>query len=146
MRWLAGRGAVVTAIDRDAEAVAALHDVAETVTADIECGPWPLAGRSFDGVLVTNYLWRPLLPVLTASLAPGGVLVYETFAIGNERHGRPRNPDFLLRPGELLEAAEGLTVIAYECGRLDGPPRVVQRLVAVDGGPADRHLEPASTR
>ena len=84
--------------------------------ADLENGPWPLAGERFDAVVVTNYLWRPLMPSLLASLADGGVLIYETFALGNEAFGRPSNPDFLLRPGELLRCCRGLHVVAYEDG------------------------------
>ena len=133
LRWLAGRGFVLTGIDRDAAALAALQDLAseiERVEADIENQPWPLPGRLFDAVLVNNYLWRPLWPQLLASLAPGGVLVYETFAAGNEALGKPSRPDFLLQPGELLQRCAGLHTVAYEDGFLDGPPRFVQRVVA----------------
>jgi hypothetical protein len=102
------------------------------VLADIEEGPWPLEGRQFDGVVVTNYLWRPLLPMVVASVAPGGVLIYETFAAGHETIGRPSRPDFLLRPGELLEAVAGrLRVLAYEDGFIAAPDRFVQRIAAV---------------
>jgi len=104
--------------------------------ADLENGPWPLAGERFDAVVVANYLWRPLWPVLRSSLADGGVLIYETFACGNEVFGKPSNPDFLLRSGELLEACRGLHVVAYEDGVLDAPPRRVQRIAAVNA-PAD---------
>ena len=130
VRWFAARGHAVTALDRDAEATAGLGDVAEVVLADIEAGPWPLAGRRFDTVVVTNYLWRPLLPVIVESVAEGGLLLYETFAIGNGGFGRPRNPEFLLHEGELLAAAKGLRVVAYEHGFLPEPPRLVQRLAA----------------
>ena len=131
-RWLAARGHAVTAVDRDAAAMAPLNDgIAEVIVADIEAAPWPLPGRRFDAVVVTNYLWRPLLPTLAASLAEGGVLLYETFAAGNETVGRPARPDFLLRPGELLEAAAGLRIVAYEDGFLANPDRFVQRLAAV---------------
>jgi SAM-dependent methyltransferase len=129
--WLAARGHAVTAVDRDAAAMAPLAAVAEVIVADIEAGPWPLGDRSFDAVVVTNYLWRPLLPTLKASLAPGGVLLYETFAAGNETVGRPSRPDFLLRPGELLDALAGLRIVAYEDGFLTAPDRFVQRLAAV---------------
>jgi SAM-dependent methyltransferase len=129
--WFAARGHVVTAIDRDAAALALLGDVAEIVVADIEAGPWPLAGRRFDAVVVANYLWRPLLATLNAALAEGGVLLYETFAIGNETVGRPARPDFLLRRGELLEAAAGLRIVAYEDGFLAEPDRCVQRIAAI---------------
>ncbi len=142
VRWLAGRGHRVTAVDRDAAAVEPLRALAEVVVADIEDGPWPLPGRRFDAVLVTNYLWRPLLPAIVAAVAPGGVLLYETFATGHEAFGRPSRADFLLQPGELLRAAAELAVVAYECGRLDGPPRLVQRIVATrdPAGPVTRHL------
>lgn len=131
VRWLAERGWHVTAVDRDAQALAPLSAVAETVVADLEAGPWPLPGRRFDAVLVTNYLWRPLFPALRAALADGGLLIYETFARGQESYGRPSRPEFLLAPGELLAAASGLHVLAYEDGLLDGPTRRVQRIVAV---------------
>jgi SAM-dependent methyltransferase len=142
-RWLAGRGHVVTAIDRDADAMARLGGCAEAIVADIEGGAWPLAGRSFDAVVVTNYLWRPLLPTLVASLCPGGVLLYETFAAGNESVGRPRRADFLLARGELLDLAASLRIVAYEDGFLRDPDRCVQRLAAVReeaGSAAKRYL------
>ena len=100
--------------------------------ADLEAGPWPYAGRRFDGIVVANYLHRPLLPAIVDSLEPGGVLLYETFARGNERFGKPSNPDFLLAPGELLEAVRGrLRVVAYEDRVVDtprpgGPPAAVR--------------------
>jgi SAM-dependent methyltransferase len=130
-RWLAARGHRVTAIDRDADAMAALEDVAEAIVADIESAAWPFAGRRFDAIVVANYLWRPLFPALRDTLAPGGVLLYETFAAGNEAVGRPRRPDFLLARGELLAAAEGLRIVAYEDGFLADPERFVQRIAAV---------------
>lgn len=130
-RWFAARGHRVTAVDRDPDATAGLDDVAEVVHADLEGGPWPLGDRRFDTIVVTNYLWRPLVPVLLDRLAPGGLLLWETFAAGNEAFGRPRNPDFLLRDGELLDIARGLRVVAYEHGRLDDPTRVVQRIAAL---------------
>ena len=121
----------MTAIDRDAAATAPLAPLAEVVVADIENGPWPLSDRRFDTIVVTNYLWRPLLPVLVARLADGGLLLYETFAEGQQTVGRPSNPDFLLRHGELLETASTLHIVAYENGFTDHPPRYVQRLAAV---------------
>jgi hypothetical protein len=101
---------------------------------DLETGaPWPL-GTGYDGIVVTNYLHRPLLTAIAQALAPSGVLIYETFARGNERLGPPRNPDFLLRPGELLDAFAMLTVVAFEQGEISVPrPAVIQRLAAVDG-------------
>jgi SAM-dependent methyltransferase len=104
---------------------------AQAITADIENGPWPFAGQTFAGVVVTNYLWRPLLPAIVQSVAPGGVLIYETFASGNETVGKPSRPDFLLQPGELLTACAGLHVVAYEDGFLSAPERFVQRIAAV---------------
>lgn len=147
VRWFAQRrGARVTALDRDAQALAPLAGIAaEMVVADIESAPWPLAGRRFDAVVVTNYLWRALLPTIVDSVAEGGVLIYETFARGNETVGRPSNPDFLLAPGELLRAAAGMRIVAYEDGFDAGPPpRFVQRLAAVREVPSPlapaRHL------
>ena len=129
--WLAARGCRVTAVDRDVAALNALSDRAEIVVADLESGPWPFADRRFDAVVVTNYLWRPLFPSLVATLADGGVLVYETFALGQETVGRPWRPDFLLASGELLDALKGLRIVAFEDGFLTGPDRFVQRAVAV---------------
>ena len=132
VRWFVARGCRVTGIDRDATAVEPLRDLAEIQVADIENGSWPWPARSFDAVVVTRYLWRPLLPTLVASVAPGGTFIYETFAQGNETVGRPANPEFLLRPGELLDALRpALRVVAYEDGFLDAPPRFMQHVVAV---------------
>lgn len=128
MRWFAGRGHPVVGVDRDAEALATLAGVGETLQADIEHGPWPLAGRKFAAVVVTNYLWRPLLPRILESVAPGGVLLHETFAQGNETVGKPSRPEFLLAPGELLTAYAGLRVVAFEDGFLPDPDRFVQRI------------------
>lgn len=134
VRWFAGRACRVTAIDRNAAALDALRADAEVVLADIESAPWPLAaGRTFDAVVVTHYLWRPLLPTLVAALSPGGVLLYETFALGQQTIGKPTNPDFLLRPNELLHAAHGLHVVAFEDGYTSEPPRFVQRIAAIRG-------------
>lgn len=104
--------------------------------------PWPLGARRFAGIVVANYLHRPLMPRLTSALAEGGVLIYETFAAGNERFGRPTNPDFLLRPGELLEIVRGrLRVVAYEEGVVTTPrPAMVQRICAVDEAAAPFRL------
>jgi hypothetical protein len=136
VRWLAAQGFAVTGVDRDAAALAPLASVAETLAADLEDGPWPLAGRRFDAVVVTNYLWRPRFAQLLAALADDGVLVYETFADGHQALGRPARPDFLLQRGELLRLCADLSVIAYEDGRLDDPPRCVQRVAAL--GPVGR--------
>ena len=136
-RWLAARGHPVEAVDRDADALSAVAGVAGVAVrvADIETGPWPYRDQHFAGIVVTNYLHRPLFADLIAALAPGGVLIYETFAAGNERYGRPRNPDFLLRPGELLQITHGrLEVIAYENLAVDAPrPAMVQRVCAFNG-------------
>jgi SAM-dependent methyltransferase len=133
-RLLASLGHHVQAVDRDAAALATLAAIpgVTTTCADIEASAWPFPGARYDAVVVTNYLHRPLLPTLVASLEAGGVLIYETFAEGNERYGRPSNPEFLLRPGELLRVAQGLRVIAYEDVRIDRPqPALVQRICAV---------------
>ncbi len=131
-RFLADRGHKVTALDRDTSALALLPDI-KIVEADLEDGsPWPLPGRTFGAVVVTNYLHRPLFPELLAALAPGGVLLYETFMEGNERFGRPSNPSFLLKDGELLDLVRGrLSVTAYEA-RLVSQPKMamVQRIAA----------------
>jgi len=125
----------VTAIDRDIAGLQPLVGAnCEVQAVDLETGaPWPLGG-DFDGIVVANYLHRPLFRPIAAALAPGGVLIYETFAIGNERFGRPRNPDFLLRPGELLEAFAALTIVAFEQGEVGLPrPAVIGRIAAVNG-------------
>jgi SAM-dependent methyltransferase len=136
VRWFADRGATVTALDRDPQALAPLRSLngaaIEVVVADIERDPWPLAGRRFDAVVVTNYLWRALLPTIVESVDLGGVLIYETFARGNETVGKPSNSDFLLEPGELMHSVGALRVVAFEDGFIEGPPpRFVQRIVAV---------------
>lgn len=134
-RWLAARGHRVDAVDRDPQAFAALAGLpGVTVTcADIEQGPWPYAPGAYAGVIVANYLYRPLFPHLVAALAPAGVLIYETFAVGNERYGRPSNPAFLLKPGELLDRLRpALRVLAYEDLTVREPrPACVQRVCAV---------------
>ena len=133
VRWLRSRGHRLFAVDRDAAALDALRDVASVRVADLESGPWPYARQHFDAVIVTNYLWRPLLPHIVAAVAPGGVLLYETFALGQASIGRPSNPEFLLRPGELLDAARpALRILAYEDGFVERPrPAYVQRVAAV---------------
>jgi hypothetical protein len=144
-------------VDRDVGPVGDLAGAphAEIIEVDLEAGaPWPLAGRTFAAVVVVNYLHRPLLPRLIDSLEDGGVLIYETFARGNERFNRPRNPDHLLNSGELLEAVRGkLHVIGYEHGIDERAPLpgVKQRLCAVnaatspdrdDGEPEPRPIFP----
>ena len=143
MRWFHARNHPVVGVDRAQDAIDSVASLGRTVCADIEEGPWPFAGETFGGVVVTNYLWRPLLPAIVAAVAPGGVLLYETFAAGNETVGKPSRPDFLLQPGELLTACAGLRVVAYEDGFQDAPPRFVQRIAAVralPGEPRPRHL------
>jgi SAM-dependent methyltransferase len=121
----------VTAVDREKKVIAG----ARFVQADLEDGsPWPLAGERFEGIVVTNYLYRPLFPILRDALAEGGVLIYETFMAGNERFGKPSNPSFLLRPGELLEAFHDLAVRGFGEGRVGEPkPAMIQRLCAIRG-------------
>ena len=131
-RFFAARGHRVTAVDRDVSGLVAAADI-EVVAADLEDGsPWPLAGRQFGAVIVTNYLHRPLFPHLFAALEPGGVLLYETFMAGNERFGKPSRPDFLLQDGELLERVRGhFSVVAYEARMISEPKMaMVQRIAA----------------
>jgi len=137
-RYFAARGYPVDAVDRDAAAFGEPAADVAFVCADLEApgSVWPYAGKRFAAVIVTNYLYRPLLPQLVESVAPGGLLLYETFALGNERFGKPSNPDFLLTPGELLEVVQGrLRVIAYEDIEIDSPkPAMVQRIAAIRPG------------
>ncbi len=132
VRWLAAQGFRVTGVDRNAAALAESAVVAETVLADLEGAPWPAAlqGRRFDAVLVTNYLWRPLVPQLLAAVAPDGLYIHETFADGQQHFGKPSRADFLLQTGELLALTAGLRTVAFEDGLLDAPLRRVQRIVA----------------
>ena len=137
-RYFAARGHPVEAVDRDPVMLARLDGVpgVSTRCADLEGGPWPYEGEQFAGIVVTQYLHRPLFPRLLAALAPEGALIYETFAAGNERYGRPSNPAFLLKPGELLEVVRSrLRVIAYEDLTVSEPkPAVIQRICAVQVG------------
>jgi SAM-dependent methyltransferase len=135
-RLLSGHGYAVLAVDRNAAALASPTGLAAVTTRQLhlEGNDWPLAGERFSGVIVTNYLWRPRLPDLLALLAPGGVLIYETFMLGNEAYGKPSNPDFLLRPDELRQivAAAGLRELAFEQGYVDRPkPAMRQAICAV---------------
>jgi SAM-dependent methyltransferase len=131
-RHLAGLGHEVTALDREPLPLAGIR----FVQADLEDGsPWPLAGETFHGIVVANYLHRPLLALIEGALAPGGVLIYETFMQGNERFGKPSNPAFLLRPGELWRAFGSLHIIAFEQGlSLRPKPALVQRICARRAG------------
>jgi SAM-dependent methyltransferase len=130
VRWASQLSAGSTVLDVACGSGRHVRWLAEVLVADIEAGPWPLPGRQFDAVVVTNYLWRPLLPTLVEAVAPGGLLIYETFGAGNARFGRPSRPDFLMQPGELLQATQGLRVLGYEDGYLEPPPRLVQRICA----------------
>lgn len=159
VHWLTQAGHRVTAIDREAALLAPLSGLAQTLLADLEAAPWPLPGRRFDAVVVTNYLWRPLFPALKDAVAPGGLLIYETFAQAHAALGRPRRPEFLLRPGELIDVlrapedtvaqarfpSEAWHVIAFEQGRLpargESPDREVQRIVARRGGAASASVD-----
>ena len=135
-RALAQAGFRAVAADLDITGLADITDPAiEVVAVDLESGAWPFAGRSFDAIVVANYLHRPHFPHYVESLAPGGVLLIETFGQGNEQFGRPRNPDFLLAPGELLAAfTPALQIVAYEHGTEQNPrPAVRQRICAVKG-------------
>ena len=139
IRYFLNSGHPVIGIDRYNAGVVDLLGRADfsLVEADLECGgPWPLGTDTFAAVLVANYLHRPILPDIVGAVGEGGVLIYETFAVGNERFGRPSNQDFLLKPGELLDAVAGrLEVVAFEYGEIQVPrPAMVQRICAV--GPA----------
>lgn len=137
VRFLAVRGLRVTAVDRNREALDRCAAAAERIEADLEGAPWPLAGRRFDAVVVTNYLWRALMPHIVDCVAPNGLLLYETFARGNERFGKPSNPEFLLCAGELLTHVNGLHVLAFEDGMADAPTRRIQRVAAWRAPAAD---------
>ena len=153
LHWFMERGHHVTGVDRDTAAAHRAVPQADLLQADIENAPWPLidpatgAVREFGVVVVTNYLWRTLFPVLVSSVASGGVLIYETFSAGQETVGRPSRAEFLLQPGELLQVCSDFRIVAYEEGVLTGPERYVQRIAAIRNGavkPADqapqRHL------
>jgi len=135
-RFLAGLGYPVLAVDRDAEALAGLSTIEGITTRqlDLEGEEWPLAGQVFDGIVVTNYLWRPRLPDVLALLAPGGALIYETFMVGNAAYGKPSNPAFLFQAGELrqLAAAAGLREVDYAEGYVASPkPAMRQAICAI---------------
>jgi len=135
-RYLAGLGHRVTVIDIDLSGVRdlATNDGVELIEHDLERSPWPFSDRRFGGIIITNYLYRPLFSLLVDALNNGGVLIYDTFAIGNEYFGHPRNPAFLLNPGELLDAfSADLRIVAYDHGRVDKPrPAIRQRLCAIN--------------
>jgi len=132
-------GCAVTAVDRNIDAIAdlATNPMATLIQADLEHGPWPLAGQQFGAVIVCNYLHRPLFPCIFASVAPGGLLLYDTFAAGNEHFGQPRNPDFLLRPDELQERLpDNFTVLAYRHGQVDTPKPAMRQSLCARRNPA----------
>ncbi|HYL33974.1 MAG TPA: class I SAM-dependent methyltransferase [Stellaceae bacterium] len=138
-RLLLARDYGVVSVDRDTKALEtafAGHPACRIVALDLENGDTWRLGDGYDGIVVTNYLYRPAFANLVGALAPAGVLLYETFMLGNERFGKPSNPDFLLRPNELIEAfAPHLTVLAFEQGIVSRPrPAAIQRLAAVKGG------------
>ena len=141
MKWFAENGHAVAGVDRSPEAIHAAAKFGEAILADIENGPWPLMNgdqaRQFDAVIITNYLWRPLFPVIAQSVAPGGLLIYETFAKGNETVGKPSRPDFLLHPAELLQVFGNMHIIAFEEGFLENPARFVQRIAGVQAESKD---------
>ena len=148
VRLLRDRGFAVCAVDRDTTALLEfVGPSCEVRRIDLEIDDRRQLGDDYDGIIVTDYLHRPLLPVIARALAPGGVLIYETFALGNERFGRPASPDFLLDPGELLEVFTNLTVVAFEEGEVSVPrPAVIQRLAAVLGpmGPLPEAVDSAA--
>lgn len=135
--WLARQGFRVTAVDRDAGALAILANLApdiETQVCDLEQGGWPYSGKQFDAIVVCRYLHRPMLPELARSLVHGGVLIYETFMQGHEQYGRPKNPEFLLKNNELADVFKlFLKIVAYEEGLLQLPPNpaILQRIAVV---------------
>ena len=140
MRWLHEQGLRVLGVDKDSEALARCRSDGQVVMADLESATgsdgnvsWPLNQSQFNAVIVTNYLWRPLFPYILNALKDNGVLIYETFALGNELIGRPSRPDFLLKQGELLQICTNLRVVAYEEVLLSQPDRFVQRIVAIRG-------------
>jgi SAM-dependent methyltransferase len=144
-RILRQSGFTVCAVDRDISALLPLAGArCDVRQLDLETGAaWPL-DEGYDGIVVTNYLHRPLSPAIGRALGPDGILIYETFMLGNERFGPPRNPDFLLRPGELLETFAMLTVIAFEQGEVSSPRRAVIQRIAAVAGPLGRLPEAAS--
>jgi SAM-dependent methyltransferase len=143
-RYFLDRGHMVVALDRTVSYLDDIADQIEVIEADLEDGAsWPLGERRFDGIVVVNYLYRPIFADLREALAPAGVLIYETFGVGNEAYGKPSNPNFLLAPGELLELAHGaLEVVAYECGLVErtSGPAVIQRICARKGGSGPARL------
>ena len=135
----AERGLEVVAVDREAQSIPGVR----FVQADLEAGAWPFAGQRFAAIVVTNYLHRPLLPAIEAAVDEQGVLLYETFMVGNERFGRPSNPAFLLQPGELLQSFQALEPVAFEQGYVERPkPAMIQRLCARRGDTGQVRIAP----
>ncbi len=134
--WLAGQGYQVDAIDRDAQAVAGMQGIPniKVIIADLETGDWPVTGQQYDGIIVSRYLYRPLLSSLARMLNPDGVIIYETFMLGNECYGRPSNPDYLLLPDELrMVYTPLLKIYAFEQGKVEDPvPAMTQRICAIN--------------
>mgnify|MGYP006277623679 FL=1 len=131
MQWLRSQGFDCLGVDRDAQALEHAQAHGDVLQADLENAPWPLQGQTFAAVVITHYLWRPLWPHVLASLALGGVLIHETFSQGNETVGKPSNPAFLWRHGELLDHCQSLHIVAFENGFLSQPDRFIQRIAAV---------------
>jgi len=140
MQWLHSQGFSVLGVDRDENALLTAKAFGEVLCADLENTDWPLTGRQFDAVLVTNYLWRPAWNAVLACLKPEGVLIYETFAVGNESVGKPSRPDFLLNRSELLQLCRDLRIVAFEDVFLHSPDRYVQRVVAVNTDSNDKRF------
>lgn len=133
MRWLAEQGYKVTGVDRDVDALQVCKALGEIIHADLELplpNAWPLEGRQFNGVVVTNYLHRPRFRELLETIGEEGTLIYETFTQGHQQFGRPTRSEFLLQPGELLHLCAHLHIVAFEEVFLDEPSRFVQRIVA----------------
>jgi SAM-dependent methyltransferase len=136
MHYLQSLGFSLLGVDRDVTALNIAQSFGDVLCADLENAPWPLTGRQFDAVVVNNYLWRPRFTDVLASLKPNGVLIYETFAQGNETVGKPSRADFLLEHGELIYMCQHMRIVAYEDVFLNSPDRFVQRIVAIQG---DQH-------
>ena len=145
MKWLQSQGFDVFGVDRDESALESAQKFGEVLCADLENAAWPLSGRQFDAVVVTNYLWRPTWTALLTCLKPNGVLIYETFAAGNESVGKPSRPEFLLIHGELLLLCKPLRIVAFEDVFLHSPDRYVQRVVAVNTDSNDKRFAVAPT-
>ena len=135
--YLAAQGHDITALDKSSEALAKISSSIgiHPFEFDLETGSWPFSERKFDAIVVTNYLYRPIMQNIVDALYPSGILIYETFMSGNERYGRPSSPDFLLRPNELIDLVhKKLEILLYEAGRVNYPkPALIQRICAVAG-------------